>query len=136
MIITAEEYRSMGFTAQDDDTLNNCLLRTEYIIAGLTEGRHESALAAGGVASEFVKQAAAFQTFKLVREEESRSDNDQPQQVQTSERVSIGDYSYATESRTTNASASNDSDCCYDLSMQTVRLLRAAGCLFTGRQTV
>ena len=44
MLITADEYKNMGFTAQDDTQLENCLKRAEYIIAGITEGRAEAAV--------------------------------------------------------------------------------------------
>ncbi len=128
MIITAEEYHDMGFTATDATELERCLQRAEYTIAGLTEGRYEAALAAGGRAAEYVKQAAAFQTRKLVQQEE---------QIATasgnSEKVTIGDYSYSVSSESSTASADSD-DSAFDLSMQTVRLLRAAGCLFGGRE--
>ena len=128
MIITADEYRDMGFTASDSDELERCLQRAEYTIAGLTEGRYESALAAGGKAAEYVKQAAAFQTRKLVQQEEqiaAASGN--------SEKVTIGDYSYSASSENSTTVAGND-DCVFDMSMQTIRLLRAAGCLFGGRE--
>lgn len=126
MIITAQEYRDMGFTAENNETLENCLLRASYIIAALTEGRHETALAAGGKAADYVKQAAAFQTCKLVKEEEN-ADVEQS----SSEKVSIGDYSYTTQAQT---AAHDYSDSFYDMSTNTVRLLRAAGCLFGGRE--
>lgn len=119
MIITAEEYRSMGFTAEDDTVLESCLQRAEYTLCGLTEGRIETALAAGGKAAEYVKQAAAFQTCKLVREEES---------IGASEKVTIGDYSYSVDRNSENDETS------FDMSMQAIRLLRAAGCLFGGRE--
>ncbi len=128
MIITADEYRDMGFTASDSAELERCLQRAEYTIAGLTEGRYEAALAAGGKAAEYVKQAAAFQTRKLVQQEEqivAASGN--------SEKVTIGDYSYSASSESSTASAESD-DCVFDMSMQTIRLLRAAGCLFGGRE--
>ena len=129
MIITADEYRSMGFSAADDETLEQCLLRAEYTIAGLTEGRYEDALAAGGKAAEYVKQAAGFQTCKLVKECEIYSSGS------VSEKVSVGDYSYSTTSE--NSQTSPDAnDTVFDMSMQTVRLLRAAGCLFGGREVI
>ncbi len=128
MIITADEYRNMGFTASDSEELERCLQRAEYTIAGLTEGRYKAALAAGGKAAEYVKQAAAFQTCKLVKQEEqlaSASSN--------SEKVTIGDYSYTASAESSTSSAMSE-DSVYDMSMQTVRLLRAAGCLFGGRE--
>lgn len=128
MIITADEYRDMGFTASDSAELERCLKRAEYTIAGLTEGRYQAALAAGGQAAEYVKQAAAFQTRKLVKQEEQLSSAHS-----NSEKVAIGDYSYTASSESSTSSAESD-DSVYDMSMQTVRLLRAAGCLFGGRE--
>lgn len=124
MIITADEYRSMGFSCEDEELLESCLLRAEYTLMGLTEGRITKALAAGGMAAEYVKQAAAFQTCKLVKQE---------QQIATgsTEKITLGDYSYSSG---TESSATEADDTVYDLSMQTVRLLRAAGCMYGGRE--
>ncbi len=128
MIITADEYRDMGFEASDGAELERCLQRAEYTIAGLTEGRYEAALAAGGRAAEYVKQAAAFQTRKLVQQEEQIA-----AASGSSEKVTIGDYSYSSSSESSTALAASD-DSVFDMSMQTIRLLRAAGCLFGGRE--
>ena len=125
MIITAQEYRDMGFSAEDDALLQQCLQRAEYTIGGLTEGRHRDALAAGGMAAEYVKQAAAFQTCKLLREQDRASGG-------VTERVSVGDYSYQT-SYEKGADADADG-AVFDMNMQAVRLLKAAGCLFSGRE--
>ncbi len=124
MIITADEYRSMGFSCEDEALLESCLLRAEYTLMGLTDGRITKALAAGGMAAEYVKQAAAFQTCKLVKQE---------QQIATgsTEKITLGDYSYSSG---TESSATEADDAVYDLSMQTVRLLRAAGCMYGGRE--
>lgn len=127
MIINAEEYYDMGFTASNSTELNGCLKRAEYTIAALTEGRYEAALAAGGKAAEYVKQAAAFQTYKLVKEQQNTVSSS------SSDKVTIGDYSYTSSSEQSSASAEQN-DSVYDLSMQTVRLLKAAGCLFGGRE--
>lgn len=124
MIITAEEYRDMGFTATDEELLQQCLQRAEYTIGGITEGRHLSALAAGGMAAEYVKQAAAFQTCKLLREQDSYSGG-------STERVTVGDYSYQTSHEESRADAD---ETVYDMNMQAIRLLKAAGCLFGGRE--
>lgn len=127
MIITADEYRSMGFSCDDDELLESCIMRAEYTLMGLTEGRISAALAAGGTACEYAKQAAAFQTCKLVKQE---------QQIAASEgrteKVTVGDYSYSVS--TESSSAQQDDGAVYDLSMQAVRLLKATGCLFTGRE--
>ncbi|MBE6890209.1 MAG: hypothetical protein E7485_09380 [Ruminococcaceae bacterium] len=127
MIINAEEYYDMGFTASSSAELEGCLKRAEYTIAALTEGRYETALAAGGKAAEYVKQAAAFQTYKLVKEQQQAVSSG------STEKVAIGDYSYTSTSEQSSASAQQN-DSVYDLSMQTVRLLRASGCLFGGRE--
>ena len=119
MLITADEYKNMGFTAQDDTQLENCLKRAEYIIAGITEGRAEAAVERGGKAAEFVKRAAAFQTYLLLeRHSESKR----------AQKVSIGDFSYSTE----DSDASENG--LYDMSHETVRLLRASGLLFGGTE--
>ena len=127
MIITADEYRSMGFSCDDDELLESCIMRAEYTLMGLTEGRISAALAAGGTACEYAKQAAAFQTCKLEKQE---------QQIAASEgrteKVTVGDYSYSVG--TESSSAQQDDGAVYDLSMQAVRLLKATGCLFTGRE--
>ena len=127
MIINAGEYYDMGFTASGSAELECCLKRAEYTIAALTEGRYEAALAAGGKAAEYVKQAAAFQTYKLVKEQQQAVSSG------STEKVAIGDYSY-TSSTEQSSAAAQQNDSVYDLSMQTVRLLRAAGCLFGGRE--
>ncbi|MBQ8195789.1 MAG: hypothetical protein IJZ47_10530 [Oscillospiraceae bacterium] len=124
MIITADEYRSMGFSCEDEVLLESCLLRAEYTLMGLTEGRITKALAAGGMAAEYVKQAAAFQTCKLVKQEQQIA-------IGSTEKITLGDYSYSSG---TESSAAEADDTVYDLSMQTVRLLRAAGCMYGGRE--
>lgn len=129
MIITADEYRSMGFSCDDDELLESCLMRAEYTLSGLTEGRIMNALAAGGMACEYVKQAAAFQTCKLVKQEQQIA-----QSSGRTEKVAIGDYSYSVS--TENSVADADDDTVYDMSMQAVRMLRAAGCLFGGREVL
>lgn len=128
MIITAEEFREMGFTASDDEELERCLLRAEYTIAGLTEGRYQTALAAGGKAAEYVKQAAGFQTCKLVKQQEQLSSA-----AGSSEKVAIGDFSYSVSAESSTTAAAEE-ETVFDMSAQTVRLLRAAGCLFSGRE--
>ena len=122
MLITAEEYKAMGFTADDETELENCLKRAEYIIAGITEGRAEHAVEHGGKAAEFVKRAAAFQTYLLLEKHTSEK---------SSEKVSLGDFSYSAES-----SGGNLTDGLYDMSHETVRLLRASGILFGGTEVL
>lgn len=120
MLITADEYKAMGFTADDEQELENCLKRADYILAGITDGRAELAVERGGKPAEFVKRAAAFQTSMLL---EKRSEE------KNAEKVSIGDFSYSSES-----SGGNLSGGVYDMSHETVRLLRASGILFGGME--
>lgn len=125
MLITAEEYYGMGFSCDDEELLESCLKRAEYTLVGLTEGRVMDALAAGGTAAECVRQAAGFQTAKLVEQEEYIAGN----AASAVERVSVGDFSYSVGA----VQPQQAEDTVYDLSIQTVRLLRAAGCLYGGR---
>lgn len=122
MLITVDEYKAMGFTADNDTELENCLKRAEYILAGITEGRAELAVEHGGKAAEYVKRAAAFQTYLLL---ERRSEE------KNSEKVSIGDFSYSADS-----SGGNLTGGLYDMSHETVRLLRASGILFGGTEVL
>ena len=119
MIITTEEYYDRGFAAESDKVLEECLERAEYTLYALTEGRVDKALAAGGKAAEYVKEAACYQTYKLVKEYETGFGG-------MSEKVSIGDFSYS-------SSAAGNTDV-VDMSMQAVRLLKAAGCLYSGME--
>ncbi len=127
MIITAEEYRSMGFTCDDDELLESCLSRAEYTLSAITEGRYAAALAAGGQAAEYVRQAAAFQTDKLVKQEQRIS-------AGRTQRVAVGDFSY--QESTESADAPDDDGGAFEMSMQTIHALRAAGCLFSGREVL
>ncbi len=126
MLITAEEYKSMGFPEVSGADLDSCILRSDYIIGALTEGRAARAVQNGGQPAQFVKQAAGFQTYLLMREEEEYSGS-----VERSgtERVSLGDYSYTSESRESSSSQSPD---CAETGLNVIRLLRASGCLFAG----
>ena len=70
MLITASEYSSMGFPAVSGGDVESCIKRSDYIISALTEGRAEKSVEAGGKPAELVKQAAGFQTYILLRENE------------------------------------------------------------------
>ncbi|MGN0651079.1 MAG: hypothetical protein ACI4KM_11630 [Oscillospiraceae bacterium] len=120
MLITADEYKAMGFTAEDETELDNCLKRAEYILAGITDGRAELAVERGGKPAEYVKRAAAFQTYLLLQKR---------MEEKNSEKVSIGDFSYSAEN-----SRGNLTNGLYDMSHETVRLLRASGILFSGTE--
>lgn len=122
MIITAEEYRAMGFTADDDEVLENCLKRADFVLDSLTAGKASAMAEKGGKPAQYVKQAAAFQTSSMVRAEELISTGNKSE-----ERVSLGDYSYTS----VNSSEENVIEP-VDTNVTVIRLLRAAGCLFGG----
>ena len=92
MIITAEEFRSFGFDWSDDAELEKAIKRAEYVVLGLTDGKANKALAAGGTAARYVKQAAAMQTLDILTNYygESGSSSDKHE-----ERVSVGADSYS-----------------------------------------
>lgn len=94
MLITTSEYSSMGFPAVSGGDVESCIKRSDYIISALTEGRAEKSVEAGGKPAELVKQAAGFQTYILLRENERYEKSSHS----GSEKVSIGDYSYSTQS--------------------------------------
>lgn len=125
MLITAEEYSSMGFPAVSGGNLESCIMRSDYIIGALTEGRAAKAVAAGGQPAQFVKQAAGFQTYMLLKEMETIEKS----QKSGSEKVALGDYSYS--SQTSESSDVQTSDC-DTAGINVIRLLRAAGCLYAG----
>lgn len=122
MIITAEEYHAMGFTAEDDEVLENCLKRADFVLDSLTAGKASAMAEKGGKPAQYVKQAAAFQTSSMVRAEELISTGNKSE-----ERVSLGDYSY-----TSVNSSEEDVIEPVDTNVTVIRLLRAAGCLFGG----
>lgn len=122
MIITAEEYRAMGFTAEDDEVLENCLKRADFVLDSLTAGKASAMAEKGGKPAQYVKQAAAFQTSSMVRAEELISTGNKSE-----ERVSLGDYSY-----TSVNSSEEDVIEPVDTNVTVIRLLRAVGCLFGG----
>ena len=62
MIITANEYKEMGFDATDEALLEKCIKRAEFVLNGISGGR-ASAIALGATpAADFVKQAADIVT--------------------------------------------------------------------------
>ena len=124
MLITVEEYIGMGFPEVDSRNISGCIQRSDYIIAALTEGRAEKALQSGGRQAELVKQAAGFQTYQLLREMELIDGSGDSSSG--SEKVTIGDYSYSTQ---TSRGSTAD---CDEAGLNTIRLLRAAGCMFAG----
>ena len=74
MIITANEYKEMGFEASDSALLEKCIKRAEYVLNGISGGRASIIALGKAPAADFVKQAAAFQTYAIYRSRfESRS---------------------------------------------------------------
>ena len=122
MIITADEYRAMGFTAEDEDALARCIERAGFVLDALTDCKASAAAEKGGRCAELVKRAAAFQTASILRAEIAQGSSGSRE-----ERVSLGDYSYTSISGSDTVSAE-----AVDTDLTVVRLLRAAGCLFGG----
>lgn len=152
MLITKSDFFDMGFTTEekDEELLERCIKRAEFVLNGLTGNRASVIAAAGGEAGGLVRQAAAFQTNAILKEElalaakktvipdqsESRSDKNE-------ERVSIGDFSYSTgtsESRSTKSSTTlvdnAEKYVPLDHDKTVVRLLRAAGCFYSGTEVL
>lgn len=146
MIITKEEFYEMGFEAEAkyESLLEKCILRAEYVLNGLTNGTAGTVALSGTKAAEFVKQAAAFQTNDLLKEEialaKSQSESSSSENSKKSdERVSIGDFSYSSgtsssESSKSSSSSSEEAISRLDTGKTVIRLLRAAGCLYTGAE--
>lgn len=126
MIITKEEFFEMGFTADDDALLERCIKRAEFVLNGLTGNRASVAALGGGAAADLVKQAAAFQTDSLLKEERAANTIGAGKNT---ERVAIGDFSY-TSSNTNEAVQPLDRD------KTVIKLLRAAGCLYCGTEVL
>ena len=126
MIITKEEFFEMGFTADDNALLERCIKRAEFVLNGLT-GNRASVIALGnGAAADLVKQAAAFQTDSLLKEERTAN---AVGGGKTTERVAIGDFSYT-------SSNSDESIQPLDRDKTVIKLLRAAGCLYSGTEVL
>lgn len=123
MIITRDEFTEMGFSVDEKHIgiLESCIKRAEFVIDGLTGGRASAVLQSGGVAAEYVKLAAAFQTSILLKRELAGVT-----ESSAGERVAIGDFSYY---KTSSSSGAVD-----DGGKTAVRLLRAAGCLYGGTE--
>ncbi len=128
MLITEEEYVSMGFPEVDKKDLHGCIQRSGYIISALTDGRAEKAVESGGKPADLVKQAAGFQTYQLLREMELSTNSSSSS---SSEKVTIGDFSYSSQSSDGSSTGQFTADC-DNAGLNVIRLLRAAGCLFAG----
>lgn len=129
MLITVEEYISMGFPEISAEDLPGCIKRSDYVISALTEGRAEQTVNNGGKPAELVKQAACFQTYQLLREMDTIKNNSDSRSG--SEKVTIGDYSYSTQTSESSSAAVYTADC-DEAGLNVIRLLRAAGCMFAG----
>lgn len=135
MIITKEEYFDMGFTAEDAELLERCIKRAEFVLNGLTGGKAGAVALGNSTAANLVKQAAAFQTNAILREELAYAAK-KSAEAQSEERVSIGDFSYSTG---TSERSSDDADSFIkplDSDKTVARLLRAAGCFYTGTEVL
>lgn len=149
MIITKEEFFEMGFTADDTALLDRCIKRAEFVLNGLTGNRASVAALGDGTAADLVKQAAAFLTDSLYKEEAAvaakktaASGQSESSSNKTEERVSIGDFSYSTgtsESRSSGSPSVRADNAEYvplDRDKTVIRLLRAAGCLYCGTEVL
>lgn len=152
MIITKEDFFEMGFAAEEKDTelLERCIKRAEFVLNGLTGGRACAISIMGGAAADYVKQAAAFQTNAILREElaiaankaEASRSEGESSSAKSEERVSIGDFSYSSgESESRSQRSSERSSDEYgdhikplDSDKTVARLLRAAGCFYSGTE--
>ena len=138
MIITANEYKEMGFDATDEALLEKCIKRAEFVLNGISGGR-ASAIALGTTpAADFVKQAAAFQTYAIYREETAllaESSEQSGSSSKTDERVTIGDFTYSTGTSSSSSSGSTSKSSStasepLDINQTVAKLLRAAGCFY------
>lgn len=149
MIITKDEYIEMGFSLDDqsEPLLEGCIRRAGFVLNGLTNGRAGVIAKGEGEAAELVKEAAAFQTFELLKEEvadlqarlNSSESGSSAQSSQSDEKISIGDFSYSTgTSSSKSTSSSTKSETLdvkrLDVGKTVIRLLRASGCLFGGME--
>lgn len=124
MILSPEEYRSMGFSWENEEQLRRALMRADILLSALTNDKSSAAVAAGGKAALLVKQAAAFQTYELLRAEYPETRGGSSEQ-----RVSIGDFSYSM-SESAPSTQSGGVSCGQTI----IALLNAAGCLYRGEE--
>lgn len=112
MIITKEEFKEMGFTCPEnmEAALEGCIKRAECILNAMCGGALNSAAAQSESGLSLIKQAAAFQTDVLLKDEQSAGLS----------RVALGDMSY-----TESAAESS-----VNVPETVKRLLRAAGCFY------
>ena len=142
MIITANEYKEMGFDATDDALLEKCIKRAEFVLNGISGGRAATIALGSTPAADYVKQAAAFQTYAIYREEtallaeSSESSEQSGSSTKTDERVTIGDFTYPTGTSSSSSSGSVSKSSSelgiepLDINQTVAKLLRAAGCFY------
>ena len=142
MIITANEYKDMGFDATDDALLEKCINRAEFVLNGISGGRAATIALGSTPAADYVKQAAAFQTYAIYREEtallaeSSESSEQSGSSTKTDERVTIGDFTYSTGTSSSSSSGSVSKSSSelgiepLDINQTVAKLLRAAGCFY------
>lgn len=136
MIITANEYKEMGFDATDNELLEKCIKRAEFVLNGITGGRATLVALGTTPAADYVKQACAFQASAIYREETALSAELSEQSgssSKTDERVTIGDFTYSTGTSSSSSSGSSTSAIDFkplDITQTVARLLRAAGCFY------
>ena len=147
MIITVDEFYEMGFSvdAKYKRLLEDCIKRAGFVLDSLTGGRAKVIALSNSPAAEFVKQAAAFQTNDILKEEialaksESESNADS-KSSKSDERVTLGDFTYSTGSSTSSStkssssSSENSAASRLDTEKTVIRLLRAAGALYGGAE--
>lgn len=117
MIIDKDEFRELGFecSEEDEELLEGCLKRAEYMLNALCGNALNSAMAANESSSALIKQAAAFQAEALLKAARLGVS------AETTTRVSLGDLSYTENSSEASA---------FDVTDTVKRLLRAAGCFW------
>lgn len=142
MIITANEYKDMGFDATDDALLEKCIKRAEFVLNGISGGRAATIALGSTPAADYVKQAAAFQTYAIYREEtallaeSSESSEQSGSSTKTDERVTIGDFTYSTGTSSSSSSGSVSKSSSelgiepLSINQTVAKLLRAAGCFY------
>lgn len=122
MIITKEDFKELGFICdpQNEQLLESCIKRAEYVLNALCGGTLASAMAQSKGNAALIKQAAAFEADALLKAELKA------QQTELSEgsltHVSLGDLSY------TESNSGNSANSPFDVPRTVERLLRAAGC--------
>ena len=143
MIITVDEFKEMGFNSSDDALTESCIKRAEYVLNGLSGGRAIPVSMTKGAAADYVKQACAFQASAIMREENAlkkQQDSESERGANSSsEKVSIGDFSYSVSKSDSTATSTSSKSCAefvepLDTNFTIIRLLRAAGCLYTGME--